>query len=419
MPHTIVLYEDARWSSFLPLVYLRPLYQLICGTGTLQERVQALHAHEAPDAVLMLSARPALQAVLEEETPLAVNASPSGPALFLNGRGVWKRLPPDPSTGAWVGLCGDEVACIGADAPLAARLTTSVLLDADALADALAGLPRHDVAEHVDLMAWPWELIHRHLRAMHEPFPGQTPRGRHDGQVDAGSHLLNPEAITIEAGARVKPGVVIDAETGPVWIGPGVRVLPHVYIQGPAYIGAHSVLQPSAVVRDGTYIGPVCKVGGEIDASIIQGYSNKQHDGFLGHSYIGSWVNIAADCINSDLKNTYGTVRMPINGHKVETGEQFVGLIMGDHSKTAINVSFPTGSVIGCCSSIIVTIPPQFVPSFAWINQEGLDRYDVDRGVVLARRVMARRERTLTPAAEALFRHAAVVAQAHEVWEGG
>jgi UDP-N-acetylglucosamine diphosphorylase/glucosamine-1-phosphate N-acetyltransferase len=188
-----------------------------------------------------------------------------------------------------------------------------------------------------------------------------------------------------------------------VWIGRRVTILPHCYVQGPAYIGDCSFLQVGTVIHAGTSIGPVCKVGGEIEASIIQGYSNKQHDGFLGHSYVGSWVNIAADCVSSDLKNTYGTVRVPINGRDVDTCELFVGMIFGDHSKTGINVSFPTGSVIGFCSNVLALRSPKFVPSFTWIDDGSMEHFDVQRGLAIARKVMARRNRTMTAAEERAF----------------
>ena len=154
------------------------------------------------------------------------------------------------------------------------------------------------------------------------------------------------------------------------------------------------------MIHAGTTIGPVCKVGGEIEASILHGYSNKQHDGFLGHSYVGTWVNIAADCINSDLKNTYGTVRVPINGRPVETGEMFVGMLVGDYSKLGINVSFPTGAVVGFCSSVFAAQSPKFVPSFVWVDGDAWMSFDEDRGMEIVEKVMARRQRVFHPRTE-------------------
>ncbi|RPI87763.1 MAG: transferase, partial [Planctomycetaceae bacterium] len=223
------------------------------------------------------------------------------------------------------------------------------------------------------------------------------------GAVAAGSHLLNPGAIHIGWGTRIKPCAVIDAEDGPVWIGENVTIFPHTYVQGPAWIGDGSLIQPGAVIHAGTTIGPVSKVGGEIEGSIIHGFSNKQHDGFLGHSYVGSWVNIAADCINSDLKNTYGTIRVPVNGRDVDTGRMFVGMFVGDYSKAGINVSFPTGAVIGFCSSVFAPRSPKFVPSFAWIDGDKVQRYDEQRGLAIAKKVMARRRRRMTLAEEHVF----------------
>ena len=118
---------------------------------------------------------------------------------------------------------------------------------------------------------------------------------------------------------------------------------------------------------------------------------------------MGSWVNIAADCINSDLKNTYGSVRVPINGREVETGEMFVGMFVGDHSKGGINVSFPTGAVIGFCSSVFSPRCPKFVPSFSWVDGDQVDRYDEVRGLEIARKVMKRRNKVLSAAEEKAF----------------
>jgi len=175
-------------------------------------------------------------------------------------------------------------------------------------------------------------------------------------------------------------------------------------------------VQPGAVLREDTFIGPRCKVGGEIEASIIQGFSNKQHDGFLGHSYVGCWVNIAADCVNSDLKNTYGSVRVPINGIEVDSGETFVGLLLGDHSKTGINVAFPTGAVVGFCANVLAPRSPKFAPSFSWIDADTIQPYDTQRGLEVARKVLARRDQELSPAAEQVFLDVAQRARAIERW---
>jgi UDP-N-acetylglucosamine diphosphorylase/glucosamine-1-phosphate N-acetyltransferase len=149
----------------------------------------------------------------------------------------------------------------------------------------------------------------------------------------------------------------------------------------------------------------MCKVGGEVEESVIHSYSNKQHDGFLGHAYLGMWVNLGADTNNSDLKNNYGNVKVVINGRLVDSGSMFVGLTMGDHSKSGINTMFNTGTVVGVSSNVFgAGFPPKFVPSFSWGGSDGQETYELEKSLAVARRVMARRKVTLSAAEESLFR---------------
>ena len=406
----LIVYEDAGWQQLLPLVYVRATFQLLCGSCALLTRVLRLveaswqtdgNGHPSQTAAWC---RPLLAEVVAQQTGLSINAQPVGPTLLLNGRGVWHSLPPsDPAEAAWVGTIGPQqrVACIFADGDLAAQLTPEILLDELQTRAALAGFPRRDVSSHVTLLDWPWDIVDANEGRLIADWCDDEAGVA--GTVATGSHLVNPAGVHIGAGTRIKPCVVIDAEDGPVWIGERVTILPHTYIQGPAYIGNDCLIQPGAIVHAGTTIGPRSKVGGEVEASIIHGFSNKQHDGFLGHSYVGSWVNIAADCINSDLKNTYGTIRVPVNGRDVDTGKMFVGMFVGDYSKAGINVSFPTGAVIGFCSSVFASRCPKFIPSFAWLDGELVQRYDEQRGLAIAKKVMARRQCAMSAAEEHLF----------------
>lgn len=406
----IAIYEDPGWQKLLPLVYMRACCQLLCGTTELLSRIRRVAAESSGatgnghHTQIDLWCRPVLAEALAGQTKLPVNEPLAGPALLLSGRGVWRSLPEtDPREAAWVGTAGPNrgIACISADAPLASQLTSATLLDELNTRAMLAGLPRRDVSQHVSLLDWPWQFVDANQQQLVDDWSDDMAGVA--GSVAQGSYLVNPRGIHIGWGTKIKPCVVVDAEDGPVWIGDNVTVFPHSYIQGPAFVGDGTLIQPGAVVHAGTTIGPRSKIGGEIEASIVQGFSNKQHDGFLGHSYVGSWVNIAADCINSDLKNTYGNVRVPINGREVDTGKMFVGMFVGDYSKAGINVSFPTGAVIGFCSSVFAARSPKFVPSFAWLDGESVQRYDEERGLAIAKKVMSRRQRTLSPAEEALF----------------
>lgn len=402
-----ILYEDSRWQRFLPLVYLRGVFELRCGVGELWQRVERLAASGAESTEAEVWCRPQLEALVQERMPRSCNRPANGDCLLLNGRGFWKRLPTvSADSRPWIGTAGHngDVACVYADSSVANGLSPDVMLDATHLENAVRDLPRRDVSHLVTLFDWPWDIVHFNATAVEDDFRTIRPGGTRHSRP--GVFLLHPDRIHIGAGSRIKPCVVIDAEEGPVWIGANVTVEPHAVIQGPCYIGNDCLIQPGAMIREGCSIGRRCKIGGEVEASIVQGFSNKQHDGFLGHAYLGEWINIGADCLNSDLKNTYGTVRVPINGEEVDTGEQFVGLFMGDYSKTGINVAFPTGAVVGLCSNVVDPLPPKFVPSFTWLDQQGRRPFDIDRAITSARKMMSRRNREFTPSAEAAFRRA-------------
>jgi UDP-N-acetylglucosamine diphosphorylase/glucosamine-1-phosphate N-acetyltransferase len=183
----------------------------------------------------------------------------------------------------------------------------------------------------------------------------------------------------------------------------GAIIEPLAVISGPAVIGPSSTVRPHADIKH-SVIGPGCKVGGEIEESILQGWSNKQHLGFLGHSYICEWVNLGAGTTNSDLKNTYGHVLVTMPWGREDTQRMFVGLLMGDHSKSAIGTQFLTGTVCGVSSNVVSTgFPPQSIPSFRWLDTS----YDVDKAVSVAKTVMQRRSKVLGESTEQLLRECA------------
>ena len=214
------------------------------------------------------------------------------------------------------------------------------------------------------------------------------------------------EHVPEDTGAFIVSGAVLDASDGPIYIGRKVRIFPQSTIIGPVCVWDASWIKVGAQIYENTTIGPVCKVGGEVEESIIHGYSNKQHAGFLGHAYLGTWVNLGAGTNNSDLKNNYGTVKVTLGEKQIDTGLQFVGLTMGDHSKSAINSMFNTGTVVGVCSNIFgFGFPPKYVPSFSWgAAGETFTTYGIEKAIDVARRVMARRSIELTATEATLFR---------------
>lgn len=269
------------------------------------------------------------------------------------------------------------------------------------------GMERKEV--DVKMVNYPWELVNNNgaqLRADWAVLSKAIKGAKSGGKISAGVHLINKKEIFVGDGSVVKPGVVIDADDGPVFIGKNVTVLPQSTIIGPVSIGDGSKIKAGAKIYEDTTIGPMCKIGGEVEASIIHAYSNKQHDGFLGHSYLGEWINLGAGTTTSDLKNNYSPVKVVISGELIDSGSQFVGATIGDHTKTAINSVFNTGTVVGVASNVFgIGVPPQFVPSFSWgAAGETFTTYDLARAIEAAKRTMSRRQIIFSDTEAALFK---------------
>ena len=211
-----------------------------------------------------------------------------------------------------------------------------------------------------------------------------------------GVALIHNDNIKIGQGSKLMPGVVIDGSKGHVIIGSNVQIMPNSVIFGPCSIGDNTVVKAGARIYGNTAIGEWCKVGGEIENSVIHAYSNKQHDGFLGHSYLGEWVNIGADSNTSDLKNTYSDITINFHKQQINTGRIFLGLLCGDHTKTAINTSFTTGTVAGICGIVVADgFLPNYIPSFAWRGTKGCAQYKIEKAIETAEIVMNRRNKNL------------------------
>lgn len=208
------------------------------------------------------------------------------------------------------------------------------------------------------------------------------------------NQLIGPrDQLFIEEGAVIQ-GASLNTSTGPIYIGKNAEIMEGSLIRGPFSLGEEAVLKLGAKIYGPTVIGPHSKVGGEVSNSVIQGYSNKGHDGFLGNSILGEWCNLGADTNTSNLKNNYGSVKLWNYEHEnyVDSGLTFCGLIMGDHSKCSINTMFNTGTVVGVFANIFgAEFPQKFIPSFSWGGAEGFENYDIYKAFQVAERVCARR----------------------------
>lgn len=394
----ILVFEDEHFSRLYPLALTRPVYLLRCGINLLLEKI--LRGY--PGAQVHLYCRNYLAPVLREQYPATpINHMQADSCLLVNGRFILAEELPQPATHDAAWRCNGEF--------VAAFLHGEQLRQACRTADGIiaqkmfGNLPTRELRG--TLIRYPWDLIQQNAGQIVQDFSGLNSAGQMLGRLYPNATLLDERNIFIGEGAKVRPGAVLDAEDGPIHIGAGTTVMANVSLLAPCAIGENCLIKMGAKVYEGVSIGERCKVGGEVEASIIHGYSNKQHEGFLGHSYLGQWVNIGADSNNSDLKNNYGTVKVYVDGQVLDTGLTFVGMTMGDHAKCGINTMFNTGSVVGVMSNVFgAGYPPKFIPSFIWGGIGEMKVYDCDRALATARRVMKRRQLEMSAAQEDMLR---------------
>ena len=393
-----VLFEDEHYLNLLPLVYLRPVWELRCGARMLQEKLPAELSRE-----LRFLARDYLAKDHLPTGSSALELPEDEAVLLLNGR--WLLQPEDVARLKELGV---NDALVNGDSLLACRARAAELqkYHRRGVLDSVALRRERQLVDHpARIVNYLWDAIAWNGEEMVRDYREIAPAGQIASEIPPGVHLLNRTEITVGKNVRLKPGVVIDAENGPVWIDDRVTVMANAVLEGPLFVGAGSTIKIGAKIYENTTIGPVCKIGGEVEGVIVQGYANKQHDGFLGHAYLGAWVNLGADTNNSDLKNNYGLIKAFVNGRPVDTGQRFLGLMMGDHSKSAINTMFNTGTIVGVNSNVFgAGFPQKFVPSFSWGGSEQMSAYEYDKALEVARIVTARRKIDFSEGHARIFR---------------
>ncbi|MBN2139186.1 MAG: hypothetical protein JW720_15375 [Sedimentisphaerales bacterium] len=393
--------EDSR-GNFYPLALSRPIWELRCGFYSLREKVIAKVA--AGDAAYFV---PDYMAdAYRAKVSGAVNniSALVGSDLFvLDGRVKASSFDVAPRGASEVGVDSQGHLVYARIAKEdAGKLDTSGI---DAfVASAKAKLK--NVPCSASKWEYTWELVLANGEELTADFAAAGLSGVEGAIEKPGEILGGKKDVYIAPGARVHPMVVIDAERGPVYIDEGAEIHPFSRIEGPCYIGKDSILL-GAKCREGNSIGPVCRIGGEVEESIVHGYSNKYHDGFLGHAYVGEWVNLGALTTNSDLKNDYSTVSVMLDGKKgIDTGSTKVGSLIGDHAKTSIGTLLNTGSYVGAMSIIMATGKPlpKYIPSFSWFI-EGVVTKGFGRRKLYetARTAMSRRGGEWTEAEEAMW----------------
>ena len=391
----LALFDDEVARDWRPFTLTRPAGELLFGTHTLRRRSERALGVTCTGHVtspeLVDYDEPWAPGVVRPNDLTGNGGAGGGDAddvVFLSSRFVAEpaELPTEPA----LLVSGDRV--VGCRVTRGTDLPDDFFLDPDA---AGLDLPRHPLPGR--LLQRVWELMSGSLDQVSRDL-ADAPRS----DAPEGVHVVGDGGVSLGHGVKIAPGVVLDTSDGPIRLDDGVEVRPFTSITGPAWVGERSVLLGGPFEH--VAIGPVCKVHGEVEATVILGYSNKAHTGFLGHAYLGMWVNLGALTTNSDLKNNYGDVRVWTPAGDADTGERKVGSFLGDHVKTAIGTMLNTGTVVEAASNIFGGMPPKYVPPFSWGGGEAV--YDVDRFLGTADIVMGRRDIPLTDRQRSLLRTA-------------
>ncbi len=397
-----IVFEDDGWRRFLPLTALRSLLEVRCGILPLWEKTW-LATGEKVDFVAF---RPEIRALAEKkyekkQVPFpACNPAGSDLSLWLNGRLLWT---PELIAETRELAAGEALVLPGGT--LAAAAAAVEASGSDLSGRLSAAVTQLREVSWPALEVW-YDLLEfgpAEIGADSERL-GLTPTADPAG-LPEGAHLLGEAGAYLADGVVIDPGVVFDTRHGPVVVDSGAHLMTGAVLAGPCYIGRESLVKVRAVLSEGCSIGERCKVGGELECVFMQGWANKQHDGYLGHAVVGSWVNLGAATNNSDLKNTYGEVDTWLDGQMQGSGRMFLGCCLGDHTKTAIGTTLITGMVAGVgCNLFGAGFHPVRVPDFIWGQPGAYKEYLFDRVVETARTVMARRQVDLPAEYEALMR---------------
>lgn len=393
----LVVYEDRAWRSLRPLTDLLPVPALAFGASDVARRwlraaglrLLAIEARALPMAAWRDAPVPDTSSVDPGDDTVVVNAS------ALPGAWAAALLAAD---GPVLLAAGDRIA--GARVPL--RLLAPAIGKGERFEEVLLTLGLPVVTTAAEFLAYPWQLVERNPGAIADDLAGA--RGGVRGDVHRLACLESPERIVVGEGATVGAYAVLDAGPGPILVGRGARIAPHTLVSGPCAIGSGTQLLGGAV--SGSTFGPECRVAGEVEASVWQGFSNKRHHGFVGHSAVGEWVNLGALTTTSDLKNNYGSVRVWVDGAEVDSGSPKVGAVVGAHAKTGIGTLLPTGASVGTGANLFGggVFAPKRVASFAWWDGRAASEHELGRFLATARVAFSRRGRELGPADEAALR---------------
>ena len=394
----IVIFDDEAHKNFYPLTYTRATGDLRAGVMKLRQRINYFLEKESEYVIVSENLRDLYH---ERHPDWKVNYLPEDEVLLVNSRTkITREL-----ANRILNLPLDHY-ITNNKSLIAVRLEVDEqILHAEQVESLLIAM-REDVMEGDHLWNWPWELITDNGKMITDDFKEIFAEKDNSLETEVGVTILDPYNVWIGEGAVLKPGVIIDGSNGPVIIDENAEIMANAVIVGPTYIGKKTKIKIGAKIYGNNSIGPLCKIGGELEGCIIQGYTNKQHDGFLGHSVLGEWVNLGAGTKNSDLQNNYKPIHVHSIHHqeKIETGLQFMGALIGDHCKIGINSTLNSGSVIGFgCNIYGETMVKDYIPNLRWGQAGHLHSYQKEKFIETVERVKERRGLALTEVEKELY----------------
>lgn len=398
----ICLFEDARVATLEPIC-LSPVFELRCGLTTLAQK-QRRFFHSDGYGVFI---RPELVPLYRRENArLAINDTAwlhAEPTLLVNARWLPPARKKEQSLDStpFAAVVDQEIAYALVTPELLRELGTDSWIDR--LEELCGQLPQRDAGGQ--MVQHLWDVVDQNAEQIDLDFRLQWKHSVNTARP-ASLHLIGPsDQLHVDPTARIDPLVVADTSNGPVIIDRDVVITSFTRLEGPCYLAPRAQLF-GANIRGGTSIGPNCRVGGEVESSIIHGNTNKYHEGFLGHSYLGEWVNIGAGCHTSDLRNDYGEVKMIVDGQSISTGRHKVGCYLGDHTKVGLGSLINTGTNVGVFGNLLPagSLLPKMVPSFCWVEHgQVVDRNDLEGLFRTASRMMQRRGEDFTTAHREYF----------------
>jgi UDP-N-acetylglucosamine diphosphorylase/glucosamine-1-phosphate N-acetyltransferase len=380
----LLCYDDAIARRFEPFALTRPSSEMRVGALLVRERWAMATGHAARGIL----AAPAMRDFREPGAPrVARGLVPTG-TLIVNARCAVALQPLEVAD---VLRCDGRVAAVRLTADESAEAFADGTLTLEALARRHHGRRRGSAIsgrwcdEVWDVIRWLTPLLMDDVPVLAARLGCSSVES-----TAAGPNIIGSGTVWAEAGAQIEPHTVFDTTSGPVLLRRDARVQAFSRVQGPCYVGVGTTISGGKV--GGSALGDTCKVNGEVSATVFVGHANKGHDGFVGHSVLGRWVNLGAGTTTSNLKNTYGPVALWTPEGVRETGLQFLGTLFGDHVKTGIGLRLTTGCVLGAGANVVDRMPPKVVAPFAWGSGAPYGTYEADKFLETAARVMARRD---------------------------